>query len=192
MRPNILMPIMIFMTRFYKSSRHNARFVSVFQQFIRLFQFSLFTLVAVLLSSCQKQILKDGSDLLPNNDFVSIKSIDTLSVFAYTMYDDSVRTDLPSTSYLGQIYDPYFGTTNAGFVTQIRLSNKWDGLPFTTDSMKLFLYLSGVKGGGSDVIHTLNISEIDDEIYVNTPYYSSTKVNTNGFKMTGIKLPRLP
>ena len=108
------------------------------------------------------------------------------------MYDDSVRTDLPSTSYLGQIYDPYFGSTNAGFVTQIRLSNKWDGLPFTTDSVKLYLYLTGVKGVRSDVIHTLNISEIDDEIYVNTPYYSGTKVNTNGFKMTGIPLPAFP
>lgn len=192
MRPNILMPIMIFMTRFYNSSRHNARFVSAFQQFIRLFQFSLFTLVAVLLSSCQKQELKNGSDLFPKSDFVSIKSIDTLSVFSYTMYDDSVRTDLPSTSYLGQIYDPYFGSTNAGFVTQIRLSNKWDGLPFTTDSVKLYLYLTGVKGVRSDVIHTLNISEIDDEIYVNTPYYSGTKINTNGFKMTGIPLPAFP
>jgi len=185
------MPIMIFMTRYCKSSRHNARFVSVFQQFIRLFQFSLFIIAAVLLSFCQKQVLKDGSDLLPNSDFVSIKSIDTLSVFSYTMYDDSVRTDLPATSYLGQIYDPYFGTTNAGFVTQIRLSNKWDGLSFTTDSVKLYLYLTSEKGGGSDVPHTLNISEIDDQIYVNTPYYSGTTVNTHGFKMTGIQLPAL-
>ena len=180
------------MTRYYNSSRHNARFVSVFHQFIRLFQFSLFILAAMLLSFCQKQVLKDGSDLLPNSDFVSIKSIDTLSVFSYTMYDDSIRTDLPATSYLGQIYDPYFGTTNARFVTQIRLSNKWDGLPFTTDSVKLYMYLTGKKGGGSDVVHTLNISEIDDQIYVNTPYYSSTNVKTNGFKMTGIRLPSLP
>jgi hypothetical protein len=180
------------MIRYYNSSRHNARFVSAFKQFIRLFQFSLFSLIVVLFSSCQKQVLKDGYDLLPNSDFVSIKSIDTLSVFSYTMYDDSVRTDLPSTSYLGQIYDPYFGTTNAGFVTQIRLSNKWDGLPFTTDSVKLYLYLTGVKGEKSDVIRTLSISEIDDEIYVNTPYYSGTKVNTNGFKMTGIPLPTFP
>jgi hypothetical protein len=185
------MPIMIFMTRYYNSSRHNARFVSALKQFIRLFQISLFTL-AVLLSSCQKQELKAGSDLLPNSDFVSIKSIDTLSIFSYTMFDDSTRTDLPSTSYLGQINDPYFGSTSAGFVTQIRLSPKWDSLPFNVDSMKLYLYLKSKIGGASDAIHTLSISEIDDQIYVNTPYYSSTKVNTTGFKMTGITLPSLP
>ena len=46
------------------------------------------------------------------------------------MYDDSVRTDNPSVSYLGQIYDPYFGTTTAEFVTQIRLGCKWDDQTF--------------------------------------------------------------
>ena len=192
MRPNILMPIMIFMTRYYNSSRHNARFVSVFQQLIRLFQFLLFTLILFLSVSCQKQVLKDGSDILPNSDFVSLKTIDTLSVFSYTMFDDSVRTDLPSTSYLGQIYDPYFGSTSAGFVSEVRLSPKWDGLSFTTDSVKLYLHFLTTIGGGTDAIHTLSISEIKDQIYVKTPYYSSTAVNTaGGFSITGIKLPTL-
>ena len=45
---------------------------------------------------------------------------------SYTMYDESIRTDNPSVGYLGQIYDPYFGTTNAEFVTQIRLLAEWD------------------------------------------------------------------
>jgi Domain of unknown function (DUF4270) len=191
MKPNILMPIMIFMTRYCNTSRHNRRFVSVPQQFISFFQLALFTILAVFVSSCEKQVLKNGSDILPLSDFVSIKSIDTLSVFSYTMYDDSVRTDLPSTSYLGRVYDPYFGTTDAEFVTQIRLNTKWDGLPFTVDSMKLVLHLLTTKGGASDVIHTFGFSEISDQIYVNSLYYSNTKVNTTGFNVTGIKLPAL-
>ena len=46
---------------------------------------------------------------------------------------------IPLISYLGQIYDPYFGTTTAGFVTQIRLDRDGMDQPFTVDSVKLFL-----------------------------------------------------
>jgi hypothetical protein len=108
------------------------------------------------------------------------------------MFDDSVRTDLPSTSYLGQIYDPYFGSTSAGFVSEVRLSPKWDGLSFTTDSVKLYLHLLTTIGGGANVVHTLSVSEIMNQIYVKTPYYSKTQIDTSGgFSITGIKLPTL-
>jgi hypothetical protein len=42
------------------------------------------------------------------------------------MYGDAVESDNPSTSYLGQLYDPYFGTVTAEFVSQIRLGARWD------------------------------------------------------------------
>ena len=48
-----------------------------------------------------------------------------------------VRTDNPSITYLGQIYDPYFGTTSAEFVSQMRIGAAWDHVPFTIDSVKL-------------------------------------------------------
>ena len=126
MRPNILMPIMIFMTRYYHSSKLSCRFISVFHNHFKIFRLTLFALVVFFVSSCEEGPTKIGSDLLPGSDFVTIKSIDTLSVWSYTMYDDSIRTDNPSVSYLGQIHDPYFGTTTAEFVTQIRLGSEWD------------------------------------------------------------------
>ena len=192
MRPNILMPIMIFMTRYYNSSLHPHRIVSVSQNLFRIFLPALFVIIAVFSSSCEKGLLKIGGDILPNGDFVSIKSIDTLSVFSYTMYDDSSRSDLSSVSYVGHDYDPYFGSTTAGFVTQIRLNAKWDGQPFTVDSMKLFLHILTTKGGsGSDVIHSLSFSEIADQIYVDSAYYPNTPVTPAGFKVTDIVLPAL-
>jgi hypothetical protein len=45
-------------------------------------------MVTVLAGSCKKEVLKIGGDILPEGDFVSIKSIDTLSIFSYTMYQD--------------------------------------------------------------------------------------------------------
>ncbi len=191
MKPNILMPTMIFMTRYYNRSRHTNRIVSVSPQLFRILRLTLFALIVTVVSSCEKQVLKIGADILPNNDFVSLNSIDTLSVFSYTMSDDSVRTNNPSISYLGQIYDPYFGTTSAGFVTQLRLSNRWDGLPFTVDSMKLFLSLLTTKGGGSGMLHSISIYEIADQIYIDSAYYSKTPLNLTGFKVADIDLPVL-
>jgi hypothetical protein len=133
-------------------------------------------MVTVLAGSCKKEVLKIGGDILPEGDFVSIKSIDTLSVFSYTMYDDSARSDLSSVSYLGQDYDPFFGTTTAGFVSQVRINAKWNSQPFTVDSVKLFLQILTNKTVSSDAVHTLSFSEIANQIFVDTAYYPNTPI----------------
>jgi hypothetical protein len=141
-------------------------------------------------SSCEEDPTKIGIGLLPGADFATLSSTDTLSVWSYTMYDDSVRTDSPVTSYLGQIYDPYFGTTTADFITEIRISKAWDDLPFTIDSVKLFLRITDVKGR-PDLVHTLKISELADRIFPDSAYYSNTVVNTTGRSWSDIELPVL-
>jgi hypothetical protein len=178
------------MTRYYHSPNIPCRFVSGTHHLFITFRLTLLVLAAVFISSCEEGTTQIGSELLPGSDFVNIKAIDTLSVKSYTMYDDSVRTDNPSVSYLGQIYDPYFGTTHAEFVTQIRMAAPWDDLPFTVDSVKLFLRLLDVKGGGSDVVHYLKISEIAEQIYTDKEYYSNKTVDTTDFGIT-LELPKL-
>jgi len=175
MIPNILMPIMIFMTRCYHNSKLPCRFISVFHQHFKIFHLTLFAVAVFFVSSCEEGPTKIGSDLLPGSDFVKIESIDTLSVWSYTMYDDSIRTDNPTVSYLGQIYDPYFGTTTAEFVTQIRLSAEWGNINYTIDSVKLYLTLLDVKGG-SGVTHTLRLTEIAEQINIDSVYYSNKPV----------------
>jgi Domain of unknown function (DUF4270) len=186
-----LMPIMIFMTRYYNSYQNSHRFVSVPQNLFRIFFTTFILMVTVLAGSCKKEVLKIGGDILPEGDFVSIKSIDTLSVFSYTMYDDSARSDLSSVSYLGQDYDPFFGTTTAGFVSQIRLNAKWDGQPFTVDSVKLFLQILTNKVVSTDAVHTLSFSEVANQIFVDTAYYPNTPVSFTGYKVSDILLPSL-
>jgi|WetSurMetagenome_2_1015567.scaffolds.fasta_scaffold02391_2 hypothetical protein len=190
MRPNILMPIMIFMTRYYHSSKIPRRSLSVSHFLLNLFPLSLFALVGLLMSSCEEGPTKIGIGLLPEGDFVNIKSTDTLSVWSYTMFDDSVRTDKPYYGYLGHINDPYFGTTTAEFVTQIRLKPAWDDLPFTIDSVRLYLRLLDVKGSAG-VTHTLKLSEIAEQIYPDSAYYSSTPVPLTGYEITNIEIPVL-
>jgi hypothetical protein len=182
---------MIFMTRYYNSYQNPRRFVSVPQNLFRIFFTTFIVMVTVLAGSCKKEVLKIGGDILPEGDFVSIKSIDTLSIFSYTMYDDSARTDLSSVSYLGQDYDPYFGTTTAGFVSQIRLNAKWDGQPFTVDSVKLFLQILTNKTVASGAIHTLSLSELANQIFVDTAYYPNSPIALSGFHMSDIPIPSL-
>jgi len=185
------MPIMIFMIRFYNTLRHTHRIISVLKPIKYIFHLSLITLVVVIVSSCEKGILKQGGDLLPNSDFVSISGIDTLHPVSYTRYDDSVRTDNPQITYIGQEISPYFGTTKAGFVTQIRLTPSWDGLPFTVDSMALILHILSVKGVATDATHSISIYEISNQIYTDSAYYSSSPIPLTGFKVANIPLPAL-
>jgi hypothetical protein len=184
------MPIMIFMTIYYHSYKLPCRFISVSHHLFKIFRLTLFALAVFFVSSCEEGTTKIGSGLLPGSDFVDVKSIDTLSVRSYTMYDDSVRTDNPLASYLGQIYDPYFGTTSAEFVTQLRLGSVWDDSSlFTIDSMKLYLSLLDVKGGSGET-HTLRISEIAEQINTDSAYYSNRKVLLAGYDAE-IQLPVL-
>jgi hypothetical protein len=179
------------MTRYYNSPRHTHRIASVSQHFLKIFQLTFLTLIALIAGSCQKEVLKLGADILPSGDFVSIKSVDTLSVFSYTMFDDSIRTDKALYSFLGQLDDPYFGTTTAGFVTQIRLSRVWENAAFTVDSMKLYLHLVANKGWTTDAVQSFSLYEISDQIYTDAAYYSTTQLDTSGFKLRHIPFPKL-
>ncbi len=190
MKPNILMPIMIFMTRYYHSSKHPCRFISGSHSFFKFVHLTLFALAVFSFISCEEPPTIIGEELLPSNDFVKITSTDTLSVWSYTMYDDSVRTDNPSVSYLGQIYDPYFGSTTGEFVTQIRMGGKWDDLPFTIDSVRLYMRLIDVKGG-SNAPHYLRLSEISEQLNTDSAYYSNKPVPLTGYEVTDIELPVL-
>ncbi len=191
MRPNILMPIMIFMTRYYHSSFIPCRHGSALNHIKKILHLTIIVLLVLVAASCEEGTTDIGSDLLPGGDFVSINSTDTISALSYTMYDESVRTDNPQISYLGDIYDPYFGTTTADFVTQIRMAAEWDDEPFIIDSVQLFLTLLEVRGVESDIVHSIKISEISEQIYTDSAYYSDRTVPLTGYELADIRLPVL-
>lgn len=179
---------MTFMTRYYYNFRNSRRFNSVFPH---TFNLILFLLLVLLYTSCQTGPTKIGNGLLPSTDFVDIQSIDTLKAISYSALNDSVRTDNPSICYLGQIFDPYFGTTTASFVTQLRLSAKWDStVSIRIDSFKLFLELLNVKKSSSDGLHSIRISAIANQIYTDVSYYSNSPVPLTDSTWT-IPLPAL-
>jgi hypothetical protein len=177
------MPIMTFMTRFYHNLPLSFGLIPVRNVFFYLLRTALFATALFTVISCEEGPTKIGSELLPSNDFVSINSTDTLSVWSYTMYDASIATSSTTLAYVGDVYDPYFGTTTAGFVSQLRLSSAWKFGPVIVDSVKMTLNLS-VKGGVADVPHIMRLSEIADTLNIDSTYYSNTQTNTTGYEVT--------
>lgn len=106
------------------------------------------------------------------------------------MYDNSVPTNDPSVAFVGDIYDPYFGTTTAEFVSQLRLGGGWHYGPVTVDSVKMNLILKTVNGGSAEEGYFLRLSEISDQIYTDSLYYSNTQTDTTDFGIT-VQLPKL-
>jgi len=139
--------------------------------------------------SCEDPPGLSGAELLPDSDFVTISG-DLLPVKSYTIYRDSIASNQPSVSYLGSIYDPYFGTTTCEFVSQLRLGAVWKKDYFQVDSVKLFLQLLNVSGDTASK-HYLRMSEIADVIYTTSTYYSSQAVAHTGYSVPDIELPAL-
>ena len=189
MRPNILMPIMTFMTKYYHSFTFPNRYFS--DNLLNTFRLTFFSAILCFAVSCEEDPTIIGKKILPSSDFVTVISTDTISVSSYTMYTDSVASSNPSYSYLGQIYDPYFGTTTAGFVTQLRLTESGVDEFFTVvDSVKLCLTFTNVQGN-TGAGHILKLSEIAEQIYNDSTYYSNKSVLLTGYDVPDIELPEL-
>jgi len=139
--------------------------------------------------SCEEDPTTIGGEDLPDSDFISIHSTDRISVRSYTMYSDSLRTDNPQYSYLGMLYDPYFGTTSAEFVSQLRLNAIWEYDLFTIDSVKLYFSLLNVQGN-TNAGHTIRFSEISEQIYTDSAYYSNRNMPLTGYSFD-VRLPEL-
>jgi hypothetical protein len=171
---------MSFMTRFYHSFNLIPGFISLRKYLLLLLRLSFLGFSAVFVNSCEEGPTQIGSGLLPSNDFVTISSTDTLSIWSYTMYDSSVPTSSPAVALVGSIVDPYFGTTETEFVSQLRLGSIWNYGPVTIDSVKMYLKILAARGGNTTVGNRLILSEISDQIYTDSTYYSDTETNTTG------------
>jgi hypothetical protein len=184
------MPITNFMTRFYHSFSQYLKVTSRSGKLISIFQLSLLVLAAGFVNSCEEGTTIIGNELLPGSDYVRLFATDTLSVRSYTVYDTHVATNDPSTALVGSIYDPYYGTTTAEFVSQLRLAGAWTLGPVTVDSVKLMLKFLTVTGGSTTEGNYLRLTEISDQIYTDSLYYSDTHTDTTDFSYT-VQLPVL-
>jgi len=134
-------------------------------------------LAGVIVSSCKKDPYSIGLSLLPPTDTLNIKMNDTSTVVAYSLLQDSIRTDKTTTGILGSLMDPVFGKTTASFYSQFYLSA--EGVSFGTnpvlDSLILVLPYTGSYGDISTV-QNLKVYEISQNFYFDSTYYSNNRL----------------
>lgn len=120
-----------------------------------------------------------GLDVQPPSDQINVKYVDSLTVNAYTVREDSVRSDNTLYFLLGTLNDPYFGKSQASFCSQINLPSSNIIFPdnITVDSMILSLVVRGYYGNDKYInpIH-IRVYEISDELFPDSIYYSNQTV----------------
>lgn len=141
------------------------------KEFALLFAMATLILVAF---SCKKDPVEVGLGIQPEGDMISVLFSDTSTLRAYSVANDSVRTDETILSLAGSYFDPVFGTSTAGFYTQILLSdNEADfGTSPVLDSMILSLSYNGYYGDASTPL-TFRIYEISEDLSYDSIYYSN-------------------
>jgi len=136
-------------------------------------------LLILALFSCQKDPYEIGFDLLPPSDTLHVVTTDTCTVEAFSVLQDSVRTDKVSTLILGSMMDPTFGQTTAGFYAQARLSS--EGADFGTnpvlDSLVLVMFYKGYYG---DTLtqQRVKVYEISEDFSYDSLHFSNQHLDT--------------
>lgn len=133
------------------------------------------TVFALLLTfSCSKKPERIGDNLQPDQNSIQLFYTDTVSIVAYSVPEDSIRTDSPSNILFGSMKDPVFGSTTAGFFTQFRLSTNGHsfGANPQLDSLVLQLAYSG-HYGDTTAIQTMQVYELEQNINIDSAYYSN-------------------
>jgi hypothetical protein len=140
----------------------------------RFLFYCFYVVLGITAISCTKDPDLIGLDLLPPGDRLNIDFIDTSTIIAYTIREDSLRTDELTLNLLGSYTDPVFGTTTASFYTQYHLSK--NNVKFETnavaDSMVLSIAYKGFYGD-STASKTIRVYEMADTISYDSTYYSN-------------------
>jgi hypothetical protein len=134
-------------------------------------------LLILALFSCTKDPYELGIDLLPPSDTLHVLYTDTVTVEAFSVIQDSIRTDETSYMVLGSMNDPVFGKTTSALYTQFRLSA--EGVDFgddpVLDSLVLVLFYNDYYGD-TTTLQNIKVYEISEDLEKDSAYYSNEKV----------------
>lgn len=169
---------MIFMTSSYLNQRNRNQNGLV----TGLLKYSTFLFIAlsVMLASCDEDPVNIGKGLLPDEDFISIYSTDTVKVRAYTMYNANLVSSDSTKMIAGGIYDAYFGDTHSDFVTQLRLLDSLRKSVINIDSVFLRFIPSSISGDTA-AVHYIRLYETGTELTDPDVYYTGQDPDTIKF-----------
>ena len=104
------------------------------------FRHTWFAIIIALIAGACNNPGELGMELLPSTDLISVHSLNDTIISAYTVSDDTIRTDETANSLIGSIVDPVFGRTTLNVACQYLLTSY---PAFTADATpdSIFLYL---------------------------------------------------
>lgn len=140
-----------------------------------IFRSLCFLTLLIIAQSCEKEFSSLGLEVTPPQDQLFVES-DTVTVFAYSVLEDSLKTSYTALNLLGSQQDPVFGRSDASIYTQIHLSSvdvDFGDNP-RADSLILYLKYNGYYGDTNTPL-TLRIYEIAEDLYPDSVYYSTTR-----------------
>lgn len=125
--------------------------------------------------SCTKEPSEIGLELQPQEDLLNVYFSDTTTIIAYTIKEDSLRSDEPGIAFLGDLNDPVFGKTSAAFYAQTFLTiPEFDfGDSPVLDSVVLTLAYTGDYYGDTNTQFTAKVHELLEDIYYDSSYFSN-------------------
>ncbi len=132
-------------------------------------------LFLLVFNSCKKADTV-GLEVLPEEDRLQGEHTDTITVWAYTLREDSLSTTGTSFNIVGSHNDPIFGLSKASIYTQLKLSaaNPAFGTNATVDSVVLSLAYAGyyadiMKLAGEQ---SFSVHRVLEDMGDSTTYYS--------------------
>lgn len=148
-------------------------------------RFILAIILTAIVAACTKEPDRVGTDVIPPSDRLPFGLDTTIVIEAWSVLEDSVRTDETSQNILGSYWDPYFGITTASIYTQLRLpfTGHSFGNSVVVDSAVLTLALRGAYGDSTSV-QTIRIHELLDSINYDSTYYSNRVLAFDAFPLT--------
>ncbi len=161
-------------------------------------------LILLIAAGCKNDPDEIGIGILPDDEKLSVLYSDTTTVRVHSVFIDSVKTDKTARSMLGSFFDPVFGVSAVSICTQVRLSSvsvDFGSNP-VLDSIVLSLeYTSIANPAGGDPIYaygdtttiqTINVYQIDEDIFFDTAYYSNNQVALKQPPIAGVNVSFRP
>ena len=153
---------------------------------------ALFLVTILLLAGCNKENGDLGLLVQPQEDQLNILVSDTTTILAYTIKEDSLRSDELFSALLGSYVDPIFGRTKTSIFSQIRMEA--ETVDFTSvsggitetivDSLYLYLDLNGYYGTLDE--QTFQVFRVNEDFYLDSNYYSNSTLTTDGIDLVEV------
>lgn len=141
--------------------------------------------VALLFVSCDDQLSSIGLNLRDDDELLGTSFMDSTTLVAYSILDDSLSTKNLSNNVLGFVNDPTLGSTKASYYAQYLLSGT--SVDFGTnpvlDSVVLCIRVGGFFG---DTLSPLpvRVYELNRSLYSDSTYTNTSTVEHIGVNLT--------